>query len=122
MISWYFSTASNCEQKRDGGLWTHSHTGKCAMTDSRAVKKEGESHMPTGRIVCAFKDLKRATHVSLYQQNLQSKKRRAAIKLQLQAGDALHDNTFFFFFLTIAVFFLSYFLSAPDTQDVFCLH
>lgn len=53
--------------------------------------------MPPGRNVCAFKDLKRATHVSLYQQNLQSKKRRAAIKLQLQAGDTLHDHTIFFF-------------------------
>lgn len=39
MIGWYFSTASNGEQKRDGELWTHSHIGKRAMTDSRAVKK-----------------------------------------------------------------------------------
>ena len=76
MKGWYLSTASNCEQKRDGGLWTHSYIGKRAMIDSHAVKKEVKSHMPLGRNVCVLKDLKTAMHISLCQQNLQSKKRK----------------------------------------------
>lgn len=40
---------------------------KRATTDSHAGKKVVKNHL--------FKDLKRTTHVSLYQQNLQSKKR-----------------------------------------------
>lgn len=73
MKGWYFSTASDCEQKRVADTQLPR---KRAMTDSHAVKKEVKSHMPPGRNVCAFKDLKRAMHVSLYQQNLQCKRRK----------------------------------------------
>lgn len=75
MKGWYFNTTSNCEQKRDGELWTHSYVGKCAMIDSHAVKKEVKSHMPPGRNACALKDLERE-HGSLYQQNLRSSRRK----------------------------------------------
>lgn len=46
------------------------------MIDSHAVKKEVKSHMPPARNACALKDLQRAKHGSLYQQNLQSNRRK----------------------------------------------
>lgn len=42
------------------------------MIDSLAVKTV-KSHMPPGRTIYVFKDLKRAMPVSIYQHNLQSK-------------------------------------------------
>lgn len=49
-----------------------SCSGKSAMIDSLAVKTV-KSHMPPGRTIYVFKDLKRAMPVSIYQHNLQSK-------------------------------------------------
>lgn len=48
--------------------------GKIARIDSLAVKK-GKSHMPPGRNACVFKDLGKPVHVSIYQHNLQCKKK-----------------------------------------------
>lgn len=96
MKGWYFSTTSNCEQKRDGELWTHSYGGKCAMIDSHAVKKEIKSHLPPGRNACVLKDLEQrmVLFISKICEAIGGKYRgrKAATKLQFQ--QALHhmDN------------------------------
>lgn len=114
------SPASKCELKRDGNL-----CGKIARIDSLAVKK-GKSHMPPGRNACVFKDLGKPVHVSIYQRNLQCKKKeimRVKQPVSYNSKQALYHGITPFLFnnCTISCFpilFLTQYRHVLSTGDI----
>lgn len=99
--------------------------GKIARIDSLAVKK-GKSHMPPGRNACVFKDLGKPVHVSIYQHNLQCKKKeimRVKQPVSYNSKQALYHGITPFLFnnCTISCFpilFLTQYRHVLSTDDI----